>query len=398
MYDFVVIGGGIVGCSVAWQLQKAQPGARIALLEKESLLARHQTGHNSGVVHAGVYYAPGSLKAQFCQQGNAATSAFCEEHQIPFKRPGKLLVATRPAELPQMLALQARGQHMGLALRAVSASELRELEPAITGLGALLSPSTGIADYPAVTRQMAALFTQAGGTLQLGTSVTALREEAGSITVESTAGEFQTRQLICCGGIQADRLAALAGLDVDFAMLPFRGEYFRLKPALSEIVQHLIYPIPNPDLPFLGVHLTRMIDGSVSVGPNAVLGLARENYAKLGLDLRDLREMLGFAGFWPLLRGNLRTGLAELKNSLYKPGYLALCQQYCPSLRLGDLLPMECGIRAQAVTRSGALIHDFLIQHTARSLHVCNAPSPAATSAIPIGAHIAQLALQQQRG
>lgn len=395
MYDFVVIGGGIVGCSVAWQLLQARPDARIVLLEKESHLARHQTGHNSGVVHSGIYYPPGSLKAQFCVAGNAATTAFCQQHKLPFERTGKLLVATTPAELPRLQALQTRGQQMGLALRNINRSELLELEPAINGLGALLVPSTGIADYAAITRQLASLFSHAGGEVQLGAAVLGWHEEAGSITVSTAAGEVAARQVICCGGIQADRLAAMAGLAADFAMLPFRGEYFRLRAELNQLVKHLIYPVPDPDLPFLGVHLTRMTGGSITVGPNAVLGLARENYAKLGLNLRDMRDMLAFSGFWPLMGRHLRTGLAELKNSLFKPGYLALCRQYCPSLRLADLLPMECGIRAQAVTRNGQLIHDFLIKRTARSLHVCNAPSPAATAALPIGAHIVQLALGQ---
>ncbi|MFM9878815.1 MAG: L-2-hydroxyglutarate oxidase [Burkholderiaceae bacterium] len=393
MHDFLIIGGGIVGCSVAWQLLQAQPQARIALLEKEPVLARHQTGHNSGVVHSGIYYPPGSLKADFCRLGNAATFDFCEAHGLPSKRTGKLLVASSPAELPRMQALFERSQQLGIAARSLGSAELIEIEPAIIGVGAIHLASTGIADYPAITRQMAQLFGRAGGEIHLDTKVLSLHETAGSIRVATTTGEFDTRQLICCAGIQADRLAALAGLAVDFAMLPFRGEYFRLKAQHNLIVSHLIYPIPDPDLPFLGVHLTRMIDGSVTVGPNAVLGLAREAYPKLSLNWRDMGDMLAFKGFWPLLRSHLRTGLAEMKNSLYKPGYLALCQRYCPSLRLADLEPMECGIRAQAVTLGGQLIHDFLIKRTARSLHVCNAPSPAATSAIPIGAHIVQLIL-----
>ncbi len=390
MYDYLIIGGGIVGCSVAWQLLQAQPGARIALLEKEAALSRHQTGHNSGVVHSGIYYAPGSLKADFCKRGNAATLAFCQTHGLPFERTGKLLVATAQAELPRMLALLERAQYLGIAARQISAPELRQLEPAIAGVAAILVPATGITDYPAITRQMAALFVQSGGEVMLGSAVTGIQEDAQHITVNTAADALKTRQLICCAGLQADRMAALAGINVDFAVLPFRGEYFRLDARHNATTQHLIYPIPDPNLPFLGVHLTRMIDGSVSVGPNAVLGLAREGYAKFSLNARDLRDMLGFPGLWPLLRSHLRAGFGEVKNSLSRRGYLALCRKYCPSLTLADLQPMQCGIRAQAVSANGQLIHDFLIKETARSLHLCNAPSPAATSAIPIGQHIVQ--------
>lgn len=397
VYDYLIIGGGIVGCSVAWQLQQAQPAARIALLEKEALLSAHQTGHNSGVVHAGIYYAPGSLKADFCRQGNAQTLAFCRQYGIPVQITGKLLVATSAGELPRMQALYQRSQALQLKTTLISASELRDLEPAIAGVGAIRVASSAITDYPAIAQKMAALFEQAGGHARRGVQVTGLHERADAITVQTRQGEFTTRHLVACAGIQADRIAAMSGLATDFAMLPFRGEYYRLHARHNAIVQHLIYPIPDPALPFLGVHLTRMIDGSVTVGPNAVLGLAREGYAKLAFNAQDTLDMLRFRGFWPLMRMHLKTGLPELKNSLYKSGYLALCQRYCPSLTLDDLQPMACGIRAQAVMANGQLVHDFLIRQTARSLHVCNAPSPAATSALPIGRYLVDTMIQKIR-
>ncbi|MGY8904210.1 MAG: L-2-hydroxyglutarate oxidase [Burkholderiales bacterium] len=390
MYDYLIIGGGIVGCSVAWQLQQEKPAARIALLEKEAAWSAHQTGHNSGVVHAGIYYAPGSLKADFCRQGNAQTLAFCRQHGVPVQVTGKLLVATSAGELPRMQALYQRSQQLQLNATLIDADELHRLEPAIAGVGAIRVPSSAITDYPAITQKMAALFEQAGGHALRGVQVCALHERPDAITVQTSQGEFTTRHLVACAGIQADRIAAMSGLAADFAMLPFRGEYYRLHARHNTIVQHLIYPIPDPALPFLGVHLTRMIDGSVTVGPNAVLSLAREGYAKLAFNAQDTLDMLRFKGFWPLMRQHFKTSLPELKNSLYKRGYLALCQRYCPSLALADLQPMACGIRAQAVSANGQLIHDFLIKETARSLHLCNAPSPAATSAIPIGQHIVQ--------
>lgn len=395
MYDYLIIGGGIVGCSVAWQLQKTRPAARIALLEKEAVWSAHQSSHNSGVIHAGIYYKPGSLKADFCRQGNALTLAFCRQHSIPVQVTGKLLVATAVHELPQMQALYQRSQQLQLNATLIDADELHALEPAIAGLGAIRVPGSAITDYSAITHKMATLFEQAGGHTQQGVQVSALHERADAITVQTCQGELTTRYLIACAGTQADRIAAMSGLATDFAILPFRGEYYRLRPHHNHIVQHLIYPIPDPALPFLGVHLTRMIDGSVSVGPNAVLGLAREGYAKQAFSAKDTLDMLRFKGFLPLVRHHFKSSLYELRNSLYKRGYLALCQRYCPSLTLDDLQAMTCGIRAQAVMADGQLVHDFLIRQTRRSLHVCNAPSPAATSALPIGQYLVDAITQK---
>lgn len=396
MYDYLVIGGGIVGASTAMQLGEAYPDARIALIEKEDSLAAHQTGHNSGVIHAGVYYAPGSMKARFCRAGVEATVAFSRRHDIPVVQCGKMIVATEPEELPRMDALKARAEQNGLRIARLGPEELREREPNVRGRGALFVSVTGIADYPAITRAMGDVIAAQGGEVHLGAAVRRIHEDADGVSVETDARSFRTRQLIVCGGLQADRLARMAGLAADFAIVPFRGEYYRLAPRHDRIVNSLIYPVPDPEVPFLGVHLTRMIGGFVTVGPNAVLGLAREGYRKTDVSLRDMAAMAGYAGFWRVMAKNLSHGLGEARNSLSRRRYLSLCQRYAPDLELSDLLPYPAGIRAQAVSRDGTLVHDFLIKQTSRMLHVCNAPSPAATSALPIGAHIVKTLTQAQ--
>lgn len=387
-FDFVVVGGGIVGCSVAWQLLQAEPSARVLLIEKESTTAAHQTGHNSGVIHAGIYYAPGSLKATLCKEGSAATYAFCDEHGIAYERCGKLLVATNELEMQRMQALFARGQQAGLDVELLSQAELRRREPRISGLGAIFVRSTGIVNYRQITAKMAERFAALGGQLMLDTRVTGIAEQADHVDITTSRGAVRARHLVVCAGAQADRMARLAGLPLDFAIVPFRGEYYRLPPRLNDVTQALIYPIPDPELPFLGIHLTRMIDGSVTVGPNAVLGFAREGYPKFSVNLRDVADLARFPGLWKLLPGQWRNGVREFANSISRSGYLRECRKYCPELQVQDLQPYPAGIRAQAVSRDGQLIHDFLIHQTARMTHVCNAPSPAATSAIPIGRHI----------
>lgn len=388
MYDFLIIGGGIVGVSTAWQLQQRYPQKKILLLEKESNYAEHQTGHNSGVIHAGVYYAPGSLKAQFCREGAQATVDFCRQQGIPYDQCGKLLVATSELELSRMQALYERCRQNRIEVELLSREQLREREPNITGLGAIWVRATGIVDFSQVTAKMAEQFIGLGGEVQLATEVVGLTEESDRILVETATGRLETDFLICCAGLMADRLVGMLGIAADFQIIPFRGEYYQLPEKHNRIVNHLIYPIPDPELPFLGVHLTRMIDGSVTVGPNAVLGFKREGYSSFNFDLGDTLEMLHYPGFWKVMRENLRSGLKEMKNSLYKPGYLQLVRKYCPQLQLADLGPCPAGIRAQAVRRDGSLVHDFLFTDSPRSLHVCNAPSPAATSAIPIGHYI----------
>jgi len=396
IYDYCIIGGGIVGLATAMALLERQPGASLLILEKEAVLAQHQTGHNSGVIHAGIYYAPGSLKADLCKRGAEATKAFCTEHRIKFDVCGKLLVASTPLEVSRMHALYERSKQNGLKVEQLDAAELRRREPNIVGLGGLFLDATGIVDYRQVCQAMARVIEAAGGEIRLQTSVSAISESADSVTISSLDQVWQARQLVVCAGLQSDRLAKLAGVKIDHQIIPFRGEYYRLPASRNEIVNHLIYPIPDPELPFLGVHLTRMIDGSVTVGPNAVLGLGRENYRKFSINWRDVAEYTSFPGFWKTIWNNLGSGTTEMKNSLFKRGYLEQCRKYCPSLEVDDLLPYEAGIRAQAVMRDGTLVHDFLFAETPRMVHVCNAPSPAATSAIPIGQMIAEKILKNR--
>ncbi|MNZ15418.1 L-2-hydroxyglutarate oxidase LhgO [compost metagenome] len=393
-YDYCIIGGGIVGLATAMALLQQRPGASLLILEKESSLGRHQTGHNSGVIHAGIYYAPGSLKAELCKRGALATKDFCREHGIAFDVCGKLLVASNPLEMQRMQALYERSQLNGLKVERLDASELRRREPNIAGLGALFVDATGIVDYKQVCDAMAKVIKQAGGEVRLATTVQAIREFGDHVEVCDHSQTWHARQLVACAGLQSDRLARLAGVKIDHQIIPFRGEYYRLPASKNQIVNHLIYPIPDPQLPFLGVHLTRMIDGSVTVGPNAVLGFGRENYRKFAVNWRDVAEYVRFPGFWKTIWNNLGSGTTEMKNSLFKHGYLEQCRKYCPSLQAGDLLPFEAGIRAQAVMRDGTLVHDFLFAETPRMVHVCNAPSPAATSAIPIGQMIAEKILK----
>ncbi|KNY14020.1 hydroxyglutarate oxidase [Shinella sp. SUS2] len=384
IFDYCIVGGGIVGLATAMRLLENKPGSSLILIEKEDALGKHQTGHNSGVIHAGIYYPPGSLKAELCRKGAEATKAFCSENGIRFEVCGKLLVATSDLEIQRMDALYERSKQNTIEVHRVSEGELREREPHIRGRGALFVPSTGIVSYAEVCQAMGRRIKALGGNIRLSTRITGIRETIDVVDITSDGQTWQAKKLVACAGLQSDRLAVLAGLPIEHRIVPFRGEYFRLPADKNDIVRHLIYPVPDPDLPFLGVHLTRMIDGSVTVGPNAVIGFAREGYPRLSINLADMADYALFPGFWKTVFANRKSAVTELRNSLWKPGYLAECRKYCPSLTLSDLLPYEAGIRAQAVRKDGTLIHDFLFAETDRMLHVCNAPSPAATSAIPI--------------
>lgn len=395
IYDFIVIGAGIIGMSTAWQLQKSFPGSSVLVLEKESGPALHQTGRNSGVIHAGVYYAPGSLKAEFCREGNIATKAFCAEHGIKYDVCGKLLVATNELELERMAGLVVRCAENRIPVEVLSAAQLKTAEPNISGIGALLVPSTGIVNYRDITRRMVELVVQGGGEVSFNSNVVAIAEQSDRISVWTGKGRRDGRNLIACAGLMADRVVTMTGISPEFKIIPFRGDYYQLSAQHNRIVNHLIYPIPDPELPFLGVHLTRMIDGSVTVGPNAVLAFKREGYHKLDFSLADTFEMLTYPGLIRVLCDNFRVSLQELKNSLFKEGYLQLVKKYCPSLTVDDLHDYPAGIRAQAVTRAGELVHDFLFVSSGRALIVCNAPSPAATSAIPIGRHIVEIIVKK---
>ena len=388
-YDFAIIGAGIVGLAAAREILRARPRSSIIILEKERAVAWHQTGHNSGVIHAGIYYAPGSLKARFCREGAAATKPFCAEQGIKFENCGKLLVATNDGERAQMEALFERAKQNGIEAERIDAVGLRRLEPNITGTGALLVPSTGIVDYKLVAAAFAQIATAKGADLQLGTEIIAIREDPHAVEISTRGQSWRARSLIVCAGLQSDRLAKLAGMRIDHRIVPFRGEFYTLPKSRAGLINRLIYPIPDPKLPFVGIHLTRTIDGRIIVGPNAVLGFAREGYGKFSFSPRDVIDYLAFPGFWKVVGTHLASGVEEMRNSLWKQGYLAQCRKYCPSLSLADLEPGLTGIRAQAVLRDGTLVHDFLFAETARMLHVCNAPSPAATSAIPIARMIA---------
>ena len=384
-----MVGAGIVGLATARALLLRRPGLRVLVLEKADDIGTAQTGHNSGVIHAGIYYAPGSLKARLCRAGERATKDFCNVNGIRYETVGKLVVATDDVELERMARLEDRAAVNGLELMRLDAVRLRELEPHVRGVGALLSPATGIVDFREVARAMAGEIVALGGRVITRSQVRGITESSGEVAVESDGGDFHAHRLVACGGLQADRLAAMGGLEVDFRIVPFRGEYFQLPASRAGLVERLIYPVPDPELPFLGVHLSPTIDGRITVGPNAVLGLAREGYPKGSVRLRDVTAFATFPGFWRFARANIRTGVAEMRDSAFRSGYLRAVRKYCPELTLDDLRPYPAGIRAQAVTRDGTSVEDFMFRETKRQLHVCNAPSPAATSAIPIGEMIA---------
>ena len=392
IYDFIIVGGGIVGVSTALTLIKQNPSKKILLLEKEKSFAHHQTGHNSGVIHAGVYYEPGSLKAEFCREGLKETIAFCNTHGIPYEQCGKLLVATNDIELQRMDKLFERCKANNIEAEILNQEKLHEIEPNVFGIGAILVKSTGIVDYTLITKKMSEQFESLGGEFLLNSKVTNLDENKERIQVITSNETLNSKYLICCAGLMADRVAKLLNIKINFQIIPFRGEYFRLKEKHNSLVKHLIYPIPDPDLPFLGVHLTKMIDGTITVGPNAVLGFKREGYGMFNFSLRDTIQFLSFKGFYQVVKKNLKSGLCEMKNSIFKRGYLKEVQKYSPQIKLNDLVHYPAGIRAQAVLEDGTLVHDFLFAESERSIHVCNAPSPAATSAIPIGKYITEKA------
>ncbi|PLX99540.1 MAG: L-2-hydroxyglutarate oxidase [Desulfuromonas sp.] len=386
-YDFIVIGGGIVGLATARELQRRFPGATLAVLEKEKELAQHQTAHNSGVIHAGVYYAPGSLKARFCREGNRETKAFCREHDIEFRETGKILVATEEEEIERLQDLFRRCEINGIEIEELSGAQLREMEPNVVGIAGAWVPSTGIVDFRQVALKLAEEVVANGGEIVTNCLVQGLREIDG-VELQTSIDLFSCKFLVGCAGLHSDRLIRMLGRDPGLKVIPFRGEYFVLPRSKSQIVTHPIYPIPNPELPFLGIHLTPMIDGSLTVGPNATLALAREGYSRWALNAADMFEMFTYPGLYRLVARYPMPTLMELKNSLFKPGYLKLVQRYCPEIQLSDLSPYPAGVRAQAVRADGTTLDDFLFVEGESALIVGNAPSPAATSAMPIARHI----------
>ncbi len=392
-YDFVIIGGGIVGLSTALRLTSLFPRLRLAVLEKEAAVARHQSGHNSGVIHSGIYYPPGSLKARLCVEGAAAMVEFCRTHGIPYQLCGKVIVAASEDEIPRLQALFERGQANGIAsLKLVTASELREIEPHCGGLRGIHVPGTGITDYAAVSRKYAELVANHGGTIQTGTRVTGVIPQAKEIVVETTRGPVFAKYLVNCAGLQSDRVGKIAGQIPEAMIVPFRGEYYDLIPEKDSLVRGLIYPVPDPRFPFLGVHFTRRIHGGVDAGPNAVLAFKREGYHAADFDLDDVTEMLGYSGFWSMAKKYWRHGAEEFYRSFSKRAFVRSLQKLVPEIRDDDLVPGGAGVRAQALRPDGSMVDDFQFHASGKMLHVYNVPSPAATASLPIGKAIAQMA------
>jgi L-2-hydroxyglutarate oxidase len=386
---YVVIGGGIVGLATAYVICREFPDATVTVIEKEHTWGAHQTGHNSGVIHAGVYYAPGSLKARLCQAGSRSMVEFCAEHGIPVRVCGKLIVATDPEELPRLGALHERALANGLAVRLLTPPEIREYEPEVAGVAGLHIASTGIVDFGVVCARLAELLGKAGAELRTGSRVTGIRAAAdGPVVVHTTTGEIEADVLVNCAGLHADRVARLAGVIPPVRIIPFRGEYYELRPERRDLVRGLIYPVPDPRFPFLGVHLTRMIDGSVHAGPNAVLALAREGYRWRTVRPADLLDAAGYPGLWRLGRKHWRYGLEEVRRSLSKRRFAASLARLVPAVGAEDIVRAGAGVRAQAIRPDGGLVDDFLIVRQGRQVHVLNAPSPAATSSLEIARHI----------
>ena len=394
-YDVIVIGAGLVGLATAMALLAQRPGLQLAVLEKEASAGAHQSGHNSGVIHAGLYYQPGSLKARFCTAGRLAMMEFAAAHQIPYRQTGKLVVATREGELPRLASLAERGRANGLAVREIGPDEIAGIEPAVRGIRALHIPESGVIDYRRVAAAYADTVRRDGGQVRLGHGVRGLARTAGGWLADTDGGPVRARAVVACAGVQADRIAALTGHGRgEYRIVPFRGDYYTFRAAAAGLVRGLVYPVPDPAFPFLGVHFTRGIDGTLHAGPNAVPALAREGYGRLAFSGRDLLDSLRFPGLRKLARAYARTGALEIYRDLVKPAYLAEMRRYIPQITAQDVRFGPSGIRAQCLSRSGALVDDFLIEEGDGVIHVLNAPSPAATASLVIGQHIADRALK----
>ena len=392
--DIVIVGAGIIGLTTAFSLLERHRDLSIILVEKEADIARHQTGHNSGVIHAGLYYAPGSLKAKMCLDGRERLMRFCDEQSIDYEVCGKVVVATEPVELPRLDALIERAKANGVAVTRLDRTRLRELEPHAEGIAGLLVPSTGIVNYTEVCAALRRVLTERGAMIRTGWSAQSITERSGMIEVVGPSGAVQAEMLVNCAGLHSDRIAKMAGADTGgIRIMPFRGEYFELVAGRRSLCRNLIYPLPDPAFPFLGVHLTRMIDGSIHAGPNAVPALAREGYTWRAINGRDVAEVLRSPRTYRLAKKYWRTGAGEIRRSLSKRAFTKALQRLCPEITRDDLVPSHAGVRAQALDRTGKLIDDFAFAETARGVHVVNAPSPAATASFAIGEHIATRAL-----
>jgi L-2-hydroxyglutarate oxidase len=392
-FDIVIIGGGIVGLSTAMHATRLFPRLRLLLVEKEDRVAHHQSGHNSGVIHSGIYYKPGSLKARLCVEGAAAMVAFCTQHSLPHEVCGKVVVATSAEEAPRLQALLERGQANGIAgLRMIDREQLRQIEPHCGGLRWLHVPSTGITDYARVCEKYAELVVAQGGTVRTSTEVTGLVRGSGETVLETSQGTFATRYVINCAGLHSDRVSRMAGQKPEVRIVPFRGEYYDLVPEKRNLVRALIYPVPDPQFPFLGVHFTRRINGTVDAGPNAVLAFKREGYHRTDFNLRDMAATFGYPGFWRMAAKHWRNGAGEFYRSFRKPAFVKALQRLVPEIGTDDLVVDGSGVRAQALGRNGSLVDDFQFVRAENMLHVYNVPSPAATASIPIGRTIVQMA------
>lgn len=394
MHDFVVIGGGIVGLATGMRLVERFPQKRVLLLEKEADICVHQSGRNSGVIHSGIYYKPGSLKAQLCRRGNASIVDFCRQHEIPHKICGKLIVATDQSELPQLDRLFQRGVEAGIHPERIAPEKLKEIEPHAAGLAAIRIPSAGIVNFTEVAQRYSERIKEGLGEIRFNARVEGITSQNGRHIVRTSAGDFETPFLINCAGLYSDHIARMDGAEPAAKIIPFRGEYYELKPERRHLVKGLLYPIPNPDFPFLGVHCTRMMDGAVHLGPNAVLAFKREGYRKTDFDARELLEILRYSGFWKLALKHLGEGAREMIRSFSKTTFVRSLQRLVPAIQEEDIVPCASGVRAQAVSPEGQMIDDFLIMRSANAVHVCNAPSPAATASLEIASHIVAMVPQ----
>ncbi|MXZ91943.1 MAG: L-2-hydroxyglutarate oxidase [Chloroflexi bacterium] len=395
LYDVAIVGGGIIGLSTAMQLLERSPDLNVAVIEKEELLAQHQTGHNSGVIHSGIYYRPGSWKARFCVGGKDRLIAFCDENEIEYDPCGKVIVATHESELGRLQDLYERGVANGVPdLQIVEPERLAEIEPHTQGVRALWAPHTGIVDYVRVANAYAGKFQSAGGDVFTGAAVQQARQTAGETALETERGALQAKHVINCAGLYADKLARMMGEETDVRIIPFRGEYYKLAESSHHLVKGLIYPVPDPRFPFLGVHYTRNIHGYVEAGPNAVLAWAREGYRKSNVSLSETAGALTFPGFWKMTARHWRTGMQEMHRSYRKSVFVGDLQKLIPEIQASDLEPGGSGVRAQAVASSGAILDDFHILRGQKALHVLNAPSPGATSSLAIGEYLSDMAME----
>ncbi len=398
MYDYTIIGAGIVGLSVGLELTKRYPNARILIVEKEAAISVHQTGRNSGVIHSGIYYKPGSLKARMARTGNRQMVNFCKQHGIEHDMCGKLIVATNQDELALLENLYARGLENQLDVEKISADELKEIEPHVKGIAAIRVPSTGIVNYQRVAQVFAEQIQQNGGEIILNTEVQDMTDDTDGVQLHTNRGIHQTKFLINCGGLFSDRIAQMAGIKTDMRIIPFRGEYFELNPEKRHLVQNLVYPVPNPDFPFLGVHFTRMMDGRVLIGPNAVLSFKREGYSKTDFEVKDFIESTTYPGLLKLASKNAAEGLKEIYRSYSKKALVKEIQRFIPEIDEEDIVPGKAGVRAQALDSDGHLIDDFMMIQGRRMVHVCNAPSPAATASLEIGREIVSRVEKKYQG